>query len=109
MVSQLLAGWNDALRTAPIPNGATMYEVGIPAIDGAYGFPSRVTQGAFSQQIQANWFAAACRFVQSHKLRGIYFWGPDFWFNHGRLMSEPDATVPFQLQPAAQTAIRACF
>jgi hypothetical protein len=108
-VTEVLAGWNEALRSQPLPSGVTLYEVGINAIAGAYAFPSRVAQGSFDQQIQANWFAAACRFAESHKLGGLYFWGPDLRFNRGRLTSAPEPTAPFQLQPAAQAAIRECF
>jgi hypothetical protein len=107
--SEVLAGWNDALRTESIPNGATLYEVGINANDGAYALPSAIAQGAFNEQVQANWFTAACEFVKTHKLGGIYFWGPDIRFNHGKLTPQPEPKAPFQLQPATQAAIRECF
>jgi hypothetical protein len=107
--TEVLAGWNAALRTQALPKGAVLYEVGINANNGAYALPSQVALGAFNEQVQANWFTAACRFAKAQKLAGIYFWGPDLRFNSGNLTSQPVPTSPFQLQPSAQTAIRECF
>ena len=108
-VAQLLAGWNGALRATSLPAGATLYEVGINAVDGAYTFPSVFHNGVFDQQIQVNWFTTACQFVKSHKLGGIYFWGSWLESNSGNLLSQPNPNAAAELQPASQTAIRACF
>ncbi len=113
-VSQLLAAWNANLKTVHFPVAATsetIDEVGILALDGAYGLPCcySAPNEVFNQNIQANWFTAACNFVKTNKLTGIYFWGPFLAFNSGNLLTQPNSSSPAELQPAGQAAIRACF
>lgn len=111
-VSQLLSQWNSLLAAQKFPvadSAATIDEVGITAQDGAYANPSTFAGGTFDPKIQANWFTAACDFMNSHKLAGIYFWGPQFSYNSGNLLATTDSTQPTELQPQAQTAIKACF
>jgi hypothetical protein len=111
-VSQLLWQWNGVLLfdSFPLPGpDITIDEVGIPAEDGAYANPSTFSGGTFNQAIQANWFAAACDFVKTHKLEGIYFWGPQFAYNFGKLITKPDPSQPTEMQPQSQAAIKACF
>jgi hypothetical protein len=111
-VSQLLSQWNALLASQKFPvanSSATIDEVGITAQDGAYANPSTYAGGAFDPKIQANWFTAACDFMKTHKLAGIYFWGPQFSYNSGNLTTTSDSTQPTELQPQAQAAISACF
>jgi hypothetical protein len=108
-VKQILTGWNRSLKGYALPPGITIYEVGINATDDAYAFPSVNHSGAFNQNIQVTWFTAACQFVKSHKLGGVYYWGQWFEANGGNLLSQPNPNAAAQLQPKAQTAIRACF
>ncbi len=113
-VAQILAAWNGYLKLKPLPvadDHVTFDEVGIEAIDGAYATPNVPPSGGstFNQNIQANWFTAACEFAQAHKLEGLYFWGPELSYNYGNLMTQPVAAQPSELQPATQKAIQKCF
>ncbi|MGD0394636.1 MAG: pentapeptide repeat-containing protein [Acidimicrobiales bacterium] len=113
-VAQLLAGWNTYLKAEPLaaPAASDVFEeVGITAIDGTYAKPNIAPPpgGTFNQAIQANWFTAACEFVKQHKIGGVYFWGPQFYYNFGNLITKPDPGQASELQPASQTAIRKCF
>lgn len=111
-VSYLLSGWNALLAAQKYPvadSSATIDEVGIPAQDGAYANPSTFSGGTFDPKIQAYWFDAACGFMKAHKLAGIYFWGPQFSYNSGKLMTSADPSQATELQPAAQSAISTCF
>lgn len=111
-VSQLLWQWNGVLLFDgfPLPGpDVTIDEVGIPAEDGAYVNPSTFSGGAFDPKIQANWFAAACDFAKTHELGGIYFWGPQFAYNFGKLITKPDPNASTELQPQTQAVIKACF
>ena len=108
-VAQLLAGWNSFLSShkyGTADSNVTIDEVGIEAVDGAYQTPYIAVSGTFNQSIQGNWFKAACEFYKAHKQSGIYFWGPDFTYNFGNLMTAPDSTQPEQLQPAGQPPSR---
>jgi hypothetical protein len=110
-VAQIRSGWDTYLHDHRLPSGTPLYEVGIKAVNGAYALPSNFGRphATFNEQVQANWFTAACTFVKSHNLGGFYVWGPDIRFNHGNLMSKPLPKKGSQLQPAAQAAVRKCF
>ncbi|MGD0391477.1 MAG: hypothetical protein ABSC41_02420 [Acidimicrobiales bacterium] len=111
-VAQLLSGWNSFLAShkyGTADTNVTIDEVGIEAVDGAYKTPYIAVNGTFNPSIQANWFKAACDFYKAHKQSGIYFWGPNFTYNSGNLMTSPDSSQPEQLQPPTQAAIKACF
>jgi hypothetical protein len=109
--TQLLAAWNALLPAHPIPSGSGIHEVGISAVNGAYATPwiYAYPGGVFNATIQQRWFTAACQFAKSHSMVGIYFWGPNFAYNSGKLMTANDPNFPAQLQPATQTAIKNCF
>ncbi|MGD0394426.1 MAG: hypothetical protein ABSC41_17510 [Acidimicrobiales bacterium] len=111
-VAQLLSGWNSFLTShkyGTADTNVTIDEVGIEAVDGAYKTPYIAVNGKFNPSIQANWFKAACDFYKAHKQSGIYFWGPNFTYNFGNLMTSPDSSQPEQLQPPTQAGIKACF
>ncbi len=111
-VAKLVSGWNTFLgqhHFGTADSKVTIDEVGIDATDGAYQTPYEYVSGPFDQKIQANWFTAACQFSKDHKLGGIYFWGPQFNYNSGKLMTSPQSSQPTELQPSAQTAIKTCF
>jgi len=114
--SQLLAGWNKALKTFdPLPymSRETIDEVTIPAQTGAYTYPYifdvPYTRQPFNQTIQANWFTMVCRFVKSHHLGGVYFWGPSIFEFQGGLPTAPDKSVSYNIQPASQRVLHNCF
>jgi hypothetical protein len=113
-VATLLTAWYAYLAAHPLavaPAHETFEEVGIAAFDGSYADPNvNPPPGeTFNQAIQANWFTAACEFVKNHRVGGLYFWGPQLYFNFGNLMTQPNPNQPTELQPAAQAAIRKCF
>ena len=112
-VAQILAAWNARLKIDKVPTIArwTDDEIGILAQDGAYAYPN-ITRLSFNghpfdQAIQSYWFTAACSFVKSHKMHGIYFATVPLY--EGKLLSAPDATQPFTLQPLGLSVIKKCF
>lgn len=113
--TQLLDDWDALLRNNPlyrmpvVASTEAIDEVGILAIDGSYLHPLSWTSQPFDQNIQANWFTAACMFMKEHHMKGIYFWGD--WMNtmDGDLLTSPSPAHAIFLQPAAQKAIEACF
>lgn len=116
---QLVRQWNSLLETHTaylVPNIAatTINEIGIPAQNGAYSAPWKgalqpLSSHKFNQQIQANWFTAACMFVKQHKMRGIYFWGPWLTAHQGSMYTAPNPSQPSNIQPQGAAAIKACF
>lgn len=113
-VNALLVKWDFILRLDPFPTSdpnISLDEVGIGALTGAYGDSCcfSAPSSAFNQTIQATWFATACKFVKTHNLGGLYFWGAFFTFNSGNLLTQPDPQNPWAFQPATIKAIRACF
>jgi len=116
--TQIVAGWNDELATTnrfPLISTATISETGILPQDGAYARPYSwtlpLTTDPFNQEIQANWFTAACLFFKSHDMGGIYFWGSAIYEQGGALLTGPSTNVETysEIQPLSQRAIRACF
>jgi len=114
--ARLLALWNRALATddkVPFISKAVIEEIGIPAQDGAYLTPYAwnllpISKHKFNQVIQDNWFTMACRFMKSHHMHGIYYWGPAFY--KGALSSKPDTADPQDIQPLPQaSSIKSCF
>ncbi len=111
-VTQLVAAWDKTLSDQSFPladSDITIDEAGISSVDGAYVNPSTYAPGTFNQTVQANWFTAACQFMKEHQFAGIYFWGPEFSYNFGKLLTVPSPNQPTELQPQTQAAIRACF
>jgi hypothetical protein len=117
--STLLKAWNDLLKDSgrygiPSISDASIDEVGIAAQDGAYAYPTQavlepVSEYPFNQQIQANWFTAACSFMKQHGMNGIYFWGSFLTADGGSLPTSPDPQMPTAIQPSAAQSIARCF
>lgn len=114
----LLDGWDWLLwhrHSYDIPDlaAATISEIGIAAQDGAYGWPASggvpFRGHPFNQQVQVNWFTAACAFMRQQKLQGIYFWGPWLAEDRGSMLTRPDPEQPLNIQPRSKPAIKACF
>lgn len=112
-VAQILAAWNAYLKPNPVRTLAkwTDDEVGILAQNGAYHYPNTTylpqSSHPFNQAIQSYWFTAACAFVKSNKMGGIYFATIPLY--SGGVLTSPDSSHPFFIQPLAQTAIKKCF
>ncbi|MFC7596068.1 hypothetical protein ACFQU3_12160 [Terrabacter sp. GCM10028922] len=111
-VAQLADGLRRAIEGQPaeVRERLVVQEVGIPALSGMYEIPwDWGSQGrVIKEEIQGNWFAAACQAVHEVEGRGIYYWMLD---------SNVD---PLTVQPASQPAgsfigrlgersIKACF
>jgi hypothetical protein len=57
-------------------------ETGIQARAGAYANPGdQDLPGRLSEQVQANWFIAACETVHLYHMRGVFFWKVDLTDN----------------------------
>jgi hypothetical protein len=57
-------------------------ETGIQARAGAYRNPPNLDlPGRPSEQVQANWFTAACTTVHRYHMRGVFFWKVDLTDN----------------------------
>jgi len=114
---QLLAGWN-RLATYPaykVPNWSqtTIDEVGISAQNGMFAEPWMtglpLSKYPFNQSIQSKWFTVACAFMKARHMKGIYYWGPWLGNYGGSLLKSPKPSDPSDIQPLAQSAIKACF
>lgn len=91
------------------PSQQVIGETGILAQTGMYRFPYLYYYtGAFNQAIQATWYTAACQFTKQQGYKGIFFW--DYVLGQPTPSSTtPDTKHPGSIQPATQTAIKACF
>jgi len=110
-VATLLAGWNANLAKNSFPaadSTTTLTEVGIPSQNGAYYQPnnSKIVGKPLNPKIQANWFTAACEFVKSHKMKGIYFWRLSISQSPAEMAT---ASMPTLFNSSSETAIKACF
>lgn len=116
--AKILATWNNLLKSAQykMPGSmstTTIDELGIPSQNGAYKQPSahflNLRQYPFNQMIQVNWYTAACNFVKSHGMAGVYFWGSYLTQSSGRLLSHQSTSSPQNMQPLTQKVVKACF
>jgi hypothetical protein len=105
--TDFLAGWTQWDRS--LPAGTVQTEVGIAAAKGAWRRPSAVELPGrkVDPQVQAQWFATACRTAVSTHLGGIYFWStglgvPDL---HGPSLAHQTRWTG----GPGQTAISRCF
>jgi hypothetical protein len=67
---------------APVLRRTAIDEIGIEARSGAYLDPPNLgAPGKLDEQVQANWFTAACATVHKFHLRGVFFWKVDLTDN----------------------------
>jgi hypothetical protein len=106
-ISEFTASWMK--KAAVLPRGTVMSEVGIAARRGAQHEPYVWAPSGvpLDPQLQAAWFAAACRAVKADHLGGIYFWSVTV----GQPLNMPP--VPFTANQFTDSpgavAIKACF
>jgi hypothetical protein len=112
--AQILGAWNHLLVKYPIPGKLSAWtddETGIPAQNGAYASPNLtnlpLSKYPFNQLIQAHWFTAACAFVKTHNMGGIYF--STVLIYNGGLLTKPNPKESFVLQPSGLAEIKHCF
>jgi hypothetical protein len=82
--AQVLRDWDKYFDKMPasVVEQTTIQEIGIEARAGAYKDPANLgAPGALDQQVQANWFTAACKTVRKYNMRGVFFWKVDLTDN----------------------------
>lgn len=106
--AELATAWEGFLSRAPaaVLRRTAIDEIGIPAETGAYARPwDWPGTGQPDDEVQADWFAAACAAAADERMRGIYFWN----LNLADDPADPSPSpVKFENRPAAEAAIRAC-
>jgi hypothetical protein len=83
-VSQVVGAWQTLLNEMPasVLRRTAIDETGIEARAGAYANPPVLNAaGRFSEEVQVNWFTAACKTVHRYHLRGVFFWKVDLTDN----------------------------
>jgi hypothetical protein len=78
--AQVTAAWSSYFSAVPasVLQRTAIDETGIPARAGGYHRPSALgARGALNEQVQANWFRAACATVRRYHMRGVFFWKVD--------------------------------
>lgn len=75
--AEVTADWEALFSKVPasVLRRTAIDETGIPAEVGAYQNPPDFRGGGrLSEQVQANWFTAACATVHRYHMRGVFFW-----------------------------------
>lgn len=75
--AEVTADWEALFSKVPasVLRRTAIDETGIPAEVGAYQNPPDFEGGGrLSEQVQANWFTAACATVHRYHMRGVFFW-----------------------------------
>ena len=74
-LAQLTAAWEKLFGKVPLSvlRRTAIDETGIQARAGAYSNPQALSDpGAESEQVQVNWFTAACATVRRYHMRGVF-------------------------------------
>jgi hypothetical protein len=78
--AQVTAAWEALFGKVPpaVLRRTAIDEIGIQAREGAYSKPQDLgAPGIGSDQVQANWFSAACATVRRYHMRGVFFFKVD--------------------------------
>jgi hypothetical protein len=78
--AEVTAAWESMFSRIPasVLQRTAIDETGIQARLGAYQDPANLRiPGQLAEQVQANWYVAACDTVERYHLRGVYFWKVD--------------------------------
>ena len=78
--AEVTAAWENMFSRIPasVLQRTAIDETGIQARLGAYQNPANMRiPGQLAEQVQANWYTAACDTVERYHLRGVYFWKVD--------------------------------
>ena len=78
--AQVTASWEALFGKVPpsVLHRTAIDETGIQAREGAYAKPQDLAApGIGSDQVQANWFTAACATVRRYHMRGVFFFKVD--------------------------------
>jgi len=82
--AEVAAAWEAIFGKMPpsILRRTAIDETGIPARAGAYANPEDLgAPGLRSEQVQMNWFTAACATVRQYHMRGVFFFKVDLTDN----------------------------
>lgn len=82
--AQVTAAWEVLYGELPesVLRVTAIDETGIQARAGAYTNPPDLgLPGLLSEQVQVNWFTAACATVRRYHMRGVFFWKVDLTDN----------------------------
>jgi hypothetical protein len=82
--AQVTEAWEGLFAKVPssVLRRTAIDETGIQARAGAYPNPQALDQpGLRSEQVQVNWFTAACKTVQRYHMRGVFFFKVDLTDN----------------------------
>jgi hypothetical protein len=77
---EVTAAWQAMFGKVPasVLRRTAIDETGIQARAGAYSNPGDLgAPGTRREQVQVNWFTAACATVQRYHMRGVFFWKVD--------------------------------
>jgi hypothetical protein len=77
---EVTAAWERLFGQMPasVLERTAIDETGIEARAGAYQHPpSMRIRGQLDEQVQANWYTAACATVHRYHMRGVFFWKVD--------------------------------
>jgi hypothetical protein len=105
--SEVTAAWEALFSKVPasVLRRTAIDETGIPAQMGAYQNPPDFRGGGqLSEQVQANWFTAACATVNRYHMRGVFFWVVFLTDNP----AHPDASLSTFEGRKAASAISEC-
>jgi len=78
--AEVTDAWENAFAKTPasVLQRTAIDETGIEARAGAYtNPPSLRIQGQLDEEVQANWYTAACATVHRYHMRGVFFWKVD--------------------------------
>jgi hypothetical protein len=107
-VPQIVSGWEKALQRVPASLLARTQidEMGIPAVQNAYGSPWNWNQaGTRDDQVQANWYTAACTAARAENMRGMLIWAMPIEVDPA---ADPTKATTFTSRSATVSAIQAC-
>lgn len=82
--AKVTAAWEALFGKVPLSvlRRTTIDETGIQARAGAYSIPEDLgAPGRNSEQVQVNWFTAACATVRRYHMRGVFFFKVDLTDN----------------------------
>lgn len=105
--AQVTAAWEAMFSHLPssVLRRTAIDETGIEARAGAYLNPPALwVPGALSEQVQANWYTAACATAGRYHMRGVFFWKADLT---DRPQHPATSLATFEARQGA-AAIRAC-
>jgi hypothetical protein len=82
--TQVTAAWESLFGTVSpsLLRRTVIDEMGIEARTGAYANPQALgAAGSLNENVQVNWFTAACKTVQRYHMRGVFFFKVDLTDN----------------------------